>query len=154
MAPEVLQNRPHSEAADVYSFAIVLWEMLTGQEPWAGVESAAALACEVSSPRSPVHAATARAGGQQRLLVSNAVLHALMQVVVRRARPPLPPGCTMAADVLPVGWAAEPVGHCRRHCSERSASLLIWRSFASCFAQGLRPGFAALLARLEAEGCR
>uniref|UniRef100_A0A6B2L2P1 non-specific serine/threonine protein kinase n=1 Tax=Arcella intermedia TaxID=1963864 RepID=A0A6B2L2P1_9EUKA len=34
MSPEVLKGRPLSEKADVYSFGIVLWEMITGKEPF------------------------------------------------------------------------------------------------------------------------
>jgi len=34
MAPEVLQGRELDEKSDIYSFGIVLWEMLTGQEPY------------------------------------------------------------------------------------------------------------------------
>lgn len=30
-APEVLDSRPYTEKADVYSFGIVLWEMLMGE---------------------------------------------------------------------------------------------------------------------------
>ena len=37
MAPEVLENAPYTELADVYSFGIVLHEMLTGQEPFKGM---------------------------------------------------------------------------------------------------------------------
>ena len=37
MAPEVLENAPYTESADVYSFGIVLHEMLTGQEPFKGM---------------------------------------------------------------------------------------------------------------------
>jgi serine/threonine protein kinase len=37
MAPEVLEQRPYDERADVYSFAIVLWELLTRQEPFKGL---------------------------------------------------------------------------------------------------------------------
>jgi len=35
MAPEVLSGKPFNEKADVYSFGIVLWEILTRQEPFA-----------------------------------------------------------------------------------------------------------------------
>lgn len=36
-APEVLQEGWMSQAADTYSFACVLWEMLAGRQPWATV---------------------------------------------------------------------------------------------------------------------
>lgn len=35
MAPEVALNQPYNEKCDVYSFAILLWEMLTLQRPYA-----------------------------------------------------------------------------------------------------------------------
>lgn len=37
MAPEVLENAPYTDLADVYSFGIVLHEMLTGQDPFKGM---------------------------------------------------------------------------------------------------------------------
>merc|ERR1711916_285605 len=37
MAPEVLRNEPYDYKADVYSFAIVLWEMATRQVPYDGM---------------------------------------------------------------------------------------------------------------------
>jgi len=37
MAPEVLFGQPYSFSADVYSFAIVLWELLTLREPYEDV---------------------------------------------------------------------------------------------------------------------
>jgi serine/threonine protein kinase len=36
-APEVLRNEHYSEKADVYSFAIVVWECLTREDPFAGM---------------------------------------------------------------------------------------------------------------------
>jgi len=38
MAPEVLANQPYSEKADVYSFGIILWEMVTKQLPYYGIQ--------------------------------------------------------------------------------------------------------------------
>jgi serine/threonine protein kinase len=37
MAPEVLSHQRYSSKADVYSFAIVMWECLTRQLPYAGM---------------------------------------------------------------------------------------------------------------------
>ncbi|CAM6091839.1 unnamed protein product [Calypogeia fissa] len=36
MAPEVLESSPYNEKADVYSFGIVLWELITREEPFKG----------------------------------------------------------------------------------------------------------------------
>jgi hypothetical protein len=36
-APEVLRNEHYTEKADVYSFAIVIWECLTREDPFAGM---------------------------------------------------------------------------------------------------------------------
>ncbi len=35
MAPEVIEHSPYNHQADVFSFAIVLWELLTGRVPYA-----------------------------------------------------------------------------------------------------------------------
>lgn len=37
MAPEVIMKGYVSKAADVYAFAITLWELLTGKVPFADV---------------------------------------------------------------------------------------------------------------------
>ena len=34
MAPEVMSHNPYSYSADVYSFAVILWELLTKDVPW------------------------------------------------------------------------------------------------------------------------
>ncbi|XP_002972276.2 serine/threonine-protein kinase CTR1 [Selaginella moellendorffii] len=38
-APEVLRNEPSDEKCDVYSFGVILWELATLQQPWAGMNS-------------------------------------------------------------------------------------------------------------------
>jgi hypothetical protein len=35
MAPEVIEHRPYGARADVFSFGVVLWELLTGGVPYA-----------------------------------------------------------------------------------------------------------------------
>lgn len=39
MAPEVLANQRYAEPADVYSFGIIVWEMLTGECPYEGMSA-------------------------------------------------------------------------------------------------------------------
>uniref|UniRef100_A0A915AYT8 Protein kinase domain-containing protein n=1 Tax=Parascaris univalens TaxID=6257 RepID=A0A915AYT8_PARUN len=41
MAPEVLQGKAYSHKADVWSFGVILWEMLVQQPPYEGQESPA-----------------------------------------------------------------------------------------------------------------
>lgn len=37
MAPEVLRNEPANEKCDVYSFGVILWELVTCKIPWKGL---------------------------------------------------------------------------------------------------------------------
>ncbi|MBA0547773.1 hypothetical protein Golob_018916 [Gossypium lobatum] len=37
MAPEVLRNEPANEKCDVYSFGVILWELVTLRIPWKGL---------------------------------------------------------------------------------------------------------------------
>jgi serine/threonine protein kinase len=39
MAPEILANEPYAEPADVYSYGIILWELLTRECPYEGMSS-------------------------------------------------------------------------------------------------------------------
>jgi len=36
MAPEVLRNEPANEKSDIYSFAVIMWELMFYMEPWQG----------------------------------------------------------------------------------------------------------------------
>ncbi|XP_072014449.1 uncharacterized protein [Amphiura filiformis] len=36
MAPEVIREEKHSATSDTYSWAVIVWELLTGEEPFAG----------------------------------------------------------------------------------------------------------------------
>ena len=40
MAPEVIRHEPYSSKADVYSFAVILWQLLTHDEPFVDLEAA------------------------------------------------------------------------------------------------------------------
>ncbi len=48
MAPEVLLLQGYNLKADVYSFALVLWEMLSAQTPFAGIKTKGDLIDHVS----------------------------------------------------------------------------------------------------------
>jgi len=53
-SPEVLNDMPHSEKADVYSFGIVLWELLTRQQPYEQMEAFAVPLAVLKGTRPPV----------------------------------------------------------------------------------------------------
>ena len=38
MAPELLEGQPYDHKIDIYSFSIVLWEILTGKEPYEEID--------------------------------------------------------------------------------------------------------------------
>ncbi|KAG1326366.1 hypothetical protein COCNU_01G003000 [Cocos nucifera] len=40
MAPEFLRGEPSNEKSDVYGFGVILWELLTMQQPWRGLSPA------------------------------------------------------------------------------------------------------------------
>eukprot|EP00708_Paratrimastix_pyriformis_P003555 GAFH01002339.1.p1 GENE.GAFH01002339.1~~GAFH01002339.1.p1 ORF type:complete len:378 (+),score=20.06 GAFH01002339.1:169-1134(+) len=54
-SPEVLQGNSHAWLpSDVYSFGVVLWELVTRQEPWAGVAPLQAMNQVVAGVRPPL----------------------------------------------------------------------------------------------------
>eukprot|EP00980_Cylindrotheca_fusiformis_P003582 scaffold794_cov131-Cylindrotheca_fusiformis.AAC.6 len=55
MAPEVIRHEPYSSLADVYSFAIIMWQLLTHDEPFTDVDSLeAAMLVATSKIRPPM----------------------------------------------------------------------------------------------------
>eukprot|EP01047_Picozoa_sp_COSAG01_P007737 COSAG01_NODE_296_length_19281_cov_212.029507_15_plen_118_part_00 len=48
MAPEVLRGEEYSRSADIYSYGVILWEMVTREEPFKGI-NAFAIAFQVGS---------------------------------------------------------------------------------------------------------
>lgn len=53
MAPEVLRDEPSNEKSDVYSFAVILWELMTLQKPWSNLNPAQVVAAVGFSGRRP-----------------------------------------------------------------------------------------------------
>ncbi len=58
MAPEVIEHSPYRESADVYSFGIVLWELVTGQIPYSDMTPLQAAVGVVQKGLRPVIPAT------------------------------------------------------------------------------------------------
>ncbi|OHT02315.1 TKL family protein kinase [Tritrichomonas foetus] len=54
MAPEFIQGEEYTLSADVYSFGLILWEMLTGEVPFAGLESAQVIYNVVIQQQRPI----------------------------------------------------------------------------------------------------
>ncbi|CAM8980803.1 unnamed protein product [Rhodiola kirilowii] len=44
MAPEVLRDEPSNEKSDVFSFGVILWELVTMQQPWSNLNAAQVVA--------------------------------------------------------------------------------------------------------------
>nr|CAD1825405.1 unnamed protein product [Ananas comosus var. bracteatus] len=82
MAPEMIQHRPYNQKVDVYSFGIVLWELITGMLPFQNMTA--------------VQAAFAVVNRGARPPIPNDCLPALSEIMTRcwdanpDARPPSP----------------------------------------------------------------
>ncbi len=53
IAPELLENKPYNEMVDVYSYAMVLWHVLTRTPPWAGLSDSTFQAKELTETYRP-----------------------------------------------------------------------------------------------------
>jgi len=47
MAPETMQAKPFTSAADIFSLGVIIWELLSGKEPWEHARSADIIRQEV-----------------------------------------------------------------------------------------------------------
>ena len=48
LCPEVLRNDPTDERSDVYSFAVILWELITLKYPWEELSSPVQIVVQVA----------------------------------------------------------------------------------------------------------
>ncbi|GBC01998.1 hypothetical protein RclHR1_04400021 [Rhizophagus clarus] len=53
IAPEVLNKKPYTAASDIYSFAMILWEVGTGEKPYASLSYNDELAHQIKNGRRP-----------------------------------------------------------------------------------------------------
>jgi serine/threonine protein kinase len=53
IAPEVLNKKPYTKASDIYSFAMILWEVGTGEKPYADLPYDDALALQIKNGQRP-----------------------------------------------------------------------------------------------------
>ncbi|KAI0511003.1 hypothetical protein KFK09_011619 [Dendrobium nobile] len=54
MAPEMIQRRPYTQKVDVYSFGIVLWELITGMVPFQNMTAVQAAFAVVNKGARPI----------------------------------------------------------------------------------------------------
>lgn len=54
MAPEMIQHRPYTQKVDVYSFGIVLWELITGMLPFHNMTAVQAAFAVVNKSARPI----------------------------------------------------------------------------------------------------
>jgi serine/threonine protein kinase len=54
MAPEVMKAAPYTKQCDVYSFAMILWEILAGEQPWSDARDVLTIQTAVLSGNRPV----------------------------------------------------------------------------------------------------
>jgi len=58
MSPEVLNGKPYTQAADVYSFGMIMYEIVTGERPFAGRSHDIQLVLDIykgKRPELPIH---------------------------------------------------------------------------------------------------
>jgi hypothetical protein len=134
MAPEVIEHRPYDEKADVFSFAVVLWELLTCKVLGRGGRGAVNVGgsggwgccCSQSLAAGAAASSKRRAGAKPHSNSSSpphppqpptpqipysdmTPLQAAVGVVQKGLRPALPQNCPPAlCDIMEACWAGAP----------------------------------------------
>lgn len=85
VAPEVLQGHPPSLESDVFSFAVVMWEIVTLSIPWASEEPPHIAMSVMSGIRLPVPDSP---GGITQYFYKNSFLHYL--TIMQQCWQPIP----------------------------------------------------------------
>ena len=137
MAPEVLRSEPYGEKADVYSFGVVLWEMLTGELPWADLN--AMQACSNRAVQS--------AGCQYSLRARRILLQTFRRCITKE----LQTGMLICSD-LPTLQVVGAVGFAGRQLPvPEAADPLLSQICSACMSSdpAPRPSFASILETLE-----
>ncbi|KAG0479566.1 hypothetical protein HPP92_010424 [Vanilla planifolia] len=86
MAPEMIQHRPYTQKVDVYSFGIVLWELVTGMVPFhnmTAVQAAFAVVNKAARPIIPIDCPASLAAIMTKCWDANPVVRPSFDNVVR-----------------------------------------------------------------------
>lgn len=102
MAPEMINEKQHTKKVDVYSFAIVLWELLTALTPFHDM--------------TPLQAAFAVSQKVQMIflrcsffIIFESASNKYIFIFLKNARPPLPANCPMAlSQLMTQCWSSNP----------------------------------------------
>jgi Tol biopolymer transport system component len=130
MAPEQARGRPVDKRADVWSFGVLLWEMLTGRALFAGDTLADVIAAVVTKPPD-LGALPARTPGAVRRLVARCLRRDL-----RTRLPDMGAARVELQDVLAGATDADPApegGALRRERASRRRERWVWGlALAAC----------------------
>ncbi|KAG6754060.1 hypothetical protein POTOM_042068 [Populus tomentosa] len=119
MAPEMIKEKHHTKKVDVYSFGIVLWELLTAMTPFDNMtpEQAAFAVCQKVNSSDSFYWMMVMTNGSGADSSTEMHLPHMLEhcdynqshVPVPNARPPLPPKCPLAfSHLINRCWSSNP----------------------------------------------
>ncbi|MBA0748622.1 hypothetical protein Gogos_002614 [Gossypium gossypioides] len=111
MAPEMIKEKPYTRKVDVYSFGIVLWELMTALLPFQGmtpVQAAFAVAEKITCAKSLSFLKDNDRLFREKFSICR-LLDNRLDSQCKNERPPLPESCQPAlAHLIKRCWAANP----------------------------------------------